>query len=151
MSLRWWLEANKHLSPWSDPGAIGKRIDNDLDGFDHDQHPVSKGVGVMAWHGDLAEGYIQGQIGIGVYIHAALPSVDTKFGDFAFVFQHEKVIADEELGQPRALGDNKQGLNVRRPRRDYVQFSVPVLPRPVIEHSEASIPVSNEQIIGEFR
>jgi hypothetical protein len=127
-----WRRANPH--------CFSQAVDDGADGLAHRPRTKLESVDLAAWSGDLVYAYIKGEIGICLYVHAALPAIDLEPGDFAMLIFQNECISDD--GNPRKGNSGRkpqEGPNIAGLRGDDVQFPVPILSCPVIQNTDCAV------------
>jgi hypothetical protein len=100
---------------------------------------------------ELANRYVNEDVGICLHFHTWKPPVECEAGDFVFVIQ--KASRDNfDRGDTYTLGRTEQGVCACAPRTNDVQLSVSIDSCPIVEDSKVAVEIVDQQIrIIEFR
>lgn len=129
--------------------ALFKLHDDALNGCDHGKKSVAGSVIVGARWRNLVDGYVNGHIGICLYVHSWNPTLKLKFCDLAFLFQKSSTTDDHGCnGDP--IREPELGAGIGSPRADKMQPSMPILSRPIIENSERTVGI-RDHLLGRER
>jgi hypothetical protein len=125
--------------------------DDIRDCFDHSSDPIPEGIVVGTSWRNLVNRYVNEEVGVCLHIHVRTPSLYFEVGDFAFIFQKaglNRIHVDEGS----SFGNSDLGIDVRSPRHNNVQSSMPVNPRPIVEDSKVAVEIAKQQPrVIEFR
>jgi len=128
------------------PHCFSESIDDGSNGLSHGARAKLESVDVRAWFGDLINAYVQREVGICLYLHAALPALDVERGDFAvLIFKNESVSHGSDLGDVGTARNPQERPDVAGLRGDDVKLPMSVLSRPVVQHTDGPI-----QAVGQF-
>ena len=112
----------------------------------HVYHSASESVGVTAGRRNLVDAYVNGEVGICLYVHSGSIPGQGERGDYCFVFQKD-VAVDMEGSQRDAVGKPEFGIGSGSPRPHYVKFPVSINSGPVVQDLKGSMGI-RRQFVG---
>src|SRR4051794_20971899 len=121
--------------PWVSVERILETLNEQLDGGEPVPRAVEQGVFVVGGRRSILDGYVDGEVGIGVHFKARRPVADLEGGDFALTFE-QAVLGDVHPFEAASGREVELRVPVGAPRGDDAEAAMAVLPRQIVDRVE---------------
>jgi hypothetical protein len=130
--------------------ALFERANHNLRGLYHGDHPMPEGIVVGTRWRRLVDRYVNREIGICLYLRSGDVSIQPEAYDLAFVFQKSTPRSDDKTRDAHTSRESQFRSSIGCPRADKMDFSVSILPCPVVEDGERPIEIEDHVLRCEF-
>jgi hypothetical protein len=142
-----WYEANPDLKDMIK--TFFKSVNDHSYGNYHIINSLSKDIIISTRVRGLIDRYINGEIGVCIYIHIWKESINIKFRDHMLVFQ-KAIISNTEESHAASSWEVKNRVSISNPSPHYTKISMPVFPSPIVQDTKATIDIENHLLRGDI-